>query len=319
VANHAGDLTLLRQMFDIRHFEERIQTLFADGHVRGTTHLASGQEGVAVGAAAGLQDHDLVFCTYRGHHHCLARGMSMTAAFAEILGRSGGCCGGKGGSMHLTDAKLGLLGSYAIVGGHIPIAVGTAWASRITGDGAVTCCFFGDGTTTIGSFHESLNLAAVWRLPIIFLCENNGYSEYTRIEDVVPVKRPAADRASAYGLEPIVVDGNVVDDVHNAVAAARRRAAAGEGPSLIEAVTYRHGGHSRADPAKYRPADEVAAWMLRDPIDLYVARYDMSEAEVSDARACSFEAVASAANSALASPEPEPDALLRDLYEGAGA
>lgn len=301
-------------MLDIRHFEERIQTLFADGHVRGTTHLAAGQEAVAVGTAAALEKADLVFCTYRGHHHCLARGMSMTAAFAEVLGRSTGCCGGKSGSMHLTDASLGLLGSYAIVGGHIPLAVGTAWASRMTRDGAVTCCFFGDGTTTIGSFHESLNMAAVWHLPVIFLCENNGYSEYTRIEDVVPVKQPAADRASAYGLAPIVVDGNSVDEVQEAVSAARQRAAAGEGPSLIEALTYRHGGHSRADAAKYRPAEEVAAWLSRDPIDAYVRRHGITAAEVDSARSASLEAVEAAAVEALAAPEPPPESLLRHLY-----
>ena len=304
----------LRKMLDIRHFEQRIQTLFTEGHVRGTTHLASGQEAVAVGSAAALQSNDPVFCTYRGHHHCLARGMPPAAAFAEILGRAEGCCGGKGGSMHLADPSRGLFGSYAIVGSHLPLAVGAAWASSITSDGAVTCCFFGDGTTTIGAFHESLNLAAVWRLPVIFVCENNGYSEYTRIDDVVPVKRPAADRARAYGLEPIVVDGNSVDDVAEAVGAARSRAADGLGPSLIEALTYRHSGHSRADPGKYRPEAEVAAWLARDPVELYIACHAVPDSQVDRTRKESLDAIDKAAAEALASPEPSPEALLAHVF-----
>jgi acetoin:2,6-dichlorophenolindophenol oxidoreductase subunit alpha len=312
------NLDLLRQMYEIRYFEDQIQKLFSDGHIQGTTHLANGQEAVAVGAADALEPDDLVFSTYRGHHHNLARGLPMRSAFAEILGRSGGCCGGKGGSMHLTDVARGLLGSYAIVGGHLPIAVGTAWASRITGDHAVTCCFFGDGTTTIGSFHEALNMAAVWQLPVIFVCENNGYSEYTRIEDVVPVMNPAADRAAAYGLESIIVDGNSVDDVRAAVVGARHRAAAGEGPSLIEALTYRHGGHSRADPGKYRPAEELAAWLARDPIDQFVGRHGLSTGDVEQVRIAAAAAVALAAEQALTSPVPTAAALITNVYAEAG-
>ena len=176
---------------------------------------------------------------------------------AELMGRATGICGGKGGSMHLTDVEHGAMGSYAIVGAHMPIAAGAAWAAQARGTGQVAVCFFGDGTTNIGAFHEALNLAVVWKLPVVFVCENNLYMEYTPIGDVTAVEHPAADRASAYGLEPILVDGNDADEVHATAVRAVERARAGEGPSLVEAKTYRHGGHSRADPAKYRPEDEV--------------------------------------------------------------
>lgn len=302
------------QMLRIREFENRIQSLFSEGLVRGTTHLANGQEAVAVGMAAALRPGDPVLCTYRGHHHSIARGMRLEAAFAEILGRETGCCGGKGGSMHLTDKSLALMGSYAIIGSHIPIAVGAAWASALTKDGAVTCCMFGDGTTTIGSFHEALNLAAVWRLPIIFICENNLYSEYTRIEDVVPVAQPAADRAAAYGLERIVVDGNDVDVVKATVEAARERAAQGHGPSLIEALTYRQGGHSRADPAKYRPQEEVDYWMSRDPITVCAHRHGIGTDRLEELTRMARHEVETAVQTALSAPEPTAEALLRNVW-----
>lgn len=306
----------LRLMLRIREFEDSVKTLFSRGLVRGTTHLANGQEAVAVGTAAALRPEDLILCTYRGHHHSLAKGLDLTAAFAEILGRVDGCCGGKGGSMHLTDTNIGLLGSYAIVGAHLPIAVGVAWASKIKEDGAVTVCFFGDGTTTIGAFHEALNLAAVWRLPIIFVCENNLYSEYTPIGDVVPVEQPAADRAPAYGLEEIVVDGNDYWAVRNCVGAARRRAAAGEGPTLIEALTYRQGGHSRADPATYRPAEEVEAWLARDPITIFADRIDLSPSAFTALRESVRDEVSQALEAALLSPAPGPESLLENVLGG---
>src|SRR5207344_844947 len=260
---------MYRMMQEARLFEQRAQDLFLEGLVKGTSHLALGQEAVAAGFAAALRREDLVFCTYRGHVHTLLRGAPMAGLMAELLGRSTGVCGGKGGSMHLTDVEHGAMGSYAIVGAHMPIAAGAAWAAQARGTGQVAVCFFGDGTTNIGAFHEALNLAAIWQLPVVYVCENNLYMEYTPIGEVTAVEHPAADRASAYGLEPILVDGNDPDEV---LATARRavdRARAGEGPSLVEAVTYRHGGHSRADPAKYRPDDEVAEWLGRDPIPMY--------------------------------------------------
>src|SRR6188508_3591667 len=267
-------LRMYRTMVECRFFEVRAQELFFEGLVRGTTHLGVGQEAVAAGVAAALREDDYTFCTYRGHNHTLARGVPMAPVFAELFGRATGLLGGKGGSMHLTSVEHGVLGSYAIVGAHLPIALGAAWSAQYRRSGQVAVCFFGDGTTNIGAFHEALNMAAVWKAPVVFVCENNQYMEYTPIGSVTAVARPAADRASAYGLDAIVVDGNDPDAVHAAAAAAFARARADEGPSLIEALTYRHGGHSRADPGKYRPDDEVAAWKARDPIPAYRARLE---------------------------------------------
>jgi acetoin:2,6-dichlorophenolindophenol oxidoreductase subunit alpha len=257
---------LYEQMLRIRHFETTLDVLYRQGRVRGPAHLGIGQEAIAVGVASVLGPGDASLGTYRGHAHALARGADEEAVLRELLGREGGICGGKGGSMHITSVEHGYYGSYAIVGGHIPTAVGMAWASRIRGDGGVTACFFGDGTTNIGAFHEAVNLAAVWRLPAIFVCENNQYMEYTPIADVIPVGRPAADRAPAYGLEPVVVDGNDVTAVREVAGAAVDRARRGDGPTLIEATTYRLGGHSAADGAAYRDPDEVSAAWERDPI-----------------------------------------------------
>ena len=186
--------------------------------------------------------------------------------YAELFGRGTGLLGGKGGSMHITSAEHHMLGSYAIVGAHLPIAAGAAWSAQYRKSGQVAVCFFGDGTTNIGAFHEALNLAVVWKLPVVFVCENNLYMEYTPIGSVTAVARPAADRASAYGLEDLVVDGNDADAVYEIARTTIARARDGDGPSLVEALTYRHGGHSRADPGKYRPDDEVKAWLARDPI-----------------------------------------------------
>src|SRR5689334_8750804 len=231
-----------------------------------------------------MKPGDLSFCTYRGHAHTLARGVPVEKVLGELMQRDNGLMRGKGGSMHLTSVDHGVMGSYAIIGAHLPIACGAAWRAQYKGASDVSVCFFGDGTTNIGAFHEALNFAACMKLPVVFVCENNLYMEYTPIAEVVPVEHPAADRASAYGLERIVVDGNDVRAVRNVVSDARARAAAGEGPSLIEALTYRQGGHSRADPAKYRPADEVAHWMARDPIDLLIDSAGIAVADVQRVR-----------------------------------
>ena len=199
----------------------------------------------------------------------LARGTPMTPVMAELLGRENGLMHGKGGSMHLLDVSHGILGAYAIIGAQLVIANGSAWSAQYRGTKQVTVCFLGDGATNIGAFHEALNLAAVWKLPVIFICENNQYMEYTAIGTVTAVPRPAADRAASYGLEPVVVDGNDVEAVYHTAQAAIGRARDGGGPSLIEALTYRHGGHSRADPGKYRPAEEVKEWLARDPLPAY--------------------------------------------------
>src|ERR687896_2734572 len=263
---------MYRTMVECRLFEQRTHELFLAGLVRGTTLLGIGQEAVAAGFAAAMRDDDYTFCTYRGHNHTLARGVPMAPVLLELVGKQGALMGGKGGSMHLTSVEHGVMGSYAIVGAHLPIAVGAAWSAQYRKTDQVAVCFFGDGTTNIGSFHEALNLAVVWKAPVVFVCENNQYMEYTPIGAVTAVPRPAADRASAYGLEPIVIDGNDAEAVHAVAVRAIARARAGDGPSLVEAVTYRHGGHSRADPGAYRPPDEVKAWLARDPIPAQRAR-----------------------------------------------
>jgi TPP-dependent pyruvate/acetoin dehydrogenase alpha subunit len=260
------DLELFVQMCFLRGFEERVDVLYRQGLIHGPVHLGLGQEAIAVGAASVLGPGDYSLGTYRGHAHALARGAPADAVLAELLGRAGGICAGKGGSMHITSVAHGYYGSYAIVGAHLPIACGLAWAAKIRRTGAVTVCFFGDGTTNIGAFHEAVNLAAVWRLPVVFVCENNWYMEYTPIAEVTPVALPAADRAAAYGLDRVVLDGNDVTAVRKVVGDAVRGARAGDGPSLVEAQTYRLKGHSAADGAGYRPAEEVARWRDRDPL-----------------------------------------------------
>ncbi|HEX6263642.1 MAG TPA: thiamine pyrophosphate-dependent dehydrogenase E1 component subunit alpha [Actinomycetota bacterium] len=322
VANLETRLSIYRMMQEGRLFEERARDLFLQGLVKGTSHLGIGQEAVAAGFAAALEPDDLVFCTYRGHVHTLLRGAPMAALMAELLGRATGICGGKGGSMHLTDVSHGAMGSYAIVGAHMPIAAGAAWAAKARGTGQVTVCFFGDGTTNIGTFHEALNLAAVWELPVVFVCENNLYMEYTPIGDVTAVEHPAADRASAYGLEPILIDGNDADVVHATAVRTVARARSGEGPSLVEAVTYRHGGHSRADPGKYRPDEEVAEWMRRDPIPSYRERLLAAGADEGALDAIDRDALAAvdrATEEAREAPFHDPDTLETELWADGGS
>ncbi len=322
VADEQVRLGMYRMMQEARLFEKRAQDLFLEGLIKGTSHLAMGQEAVAAGFAAALRPDDLVYCTYRGHVHTLLRGAPMGALMAELMGRANGICGGKGGSMHLTDVAHGAMGSYAIVGAHMPIAAGAAWAAQERETGQVVVCFFGDGTTNIGAFHEALNLAVVWRLPVVYVCENNLYMEYTAIGDVTAVANPAADRASAYGLEPVVVDGNDVDAVYETATRLVERAREGGGPSLVEAKTYRQGGHSRADPAKYRPADEVEAWLARDPIPAHRDRLLASGVEpdaIDRIEREALELVDRATEEAKAGPYPDPEALGTELWADGGS
>ncbi|PVG83993.1 pyruvate dehydrogenase (acetyl-transferring) E1 component subunit alpha [Nocardioides gansuensis] len=310
------------QMAVIRRTEKAAHDLFLAGKVKGTTHLASGQEAVAVGASAALRADDYVFATYRGHHHALARGASPAACLAELMSRSTGLCRGKGGSMHLTKADAGMLGSYAIVGSHLPMAVGAAWSAAYRGTGQVAVAFFGDGATNIGAFHEALNLAAVWRLPVLFVCENNLYMEYTPIGSVTPVPNPAADRAGSYALPSELIDGNDVEVVEDAVRTAADRARAGEGPTVIEARTYRHHGHSRTDPATYRPADEVEEWLARDPLLLARARLaelGVPEGKVDAADERAERLVKEAVAEAEAAPGADPADALTDVWADGGA
>jgi len=315
-------LDMYRMMTEIRLFEKRAYDLFLQNLVKGTSHLGTGQEAVAAGVSAAMTDGDYMFVTYRGHAHVLARGTPMTPVMAELLGRENGLMHGKGGSMHLLDASRGILGAYAIVGAQLVIANGAAWSAQYRGSGQVTVCFLGDGATNIGAFHEALNLAAVWGLPVVFICENNRYMEYTPISSVTAVPRPAADRAPAYGLEPVVVDGNDVEAVYftarNAITAARE----GGGPALIEALTYRHGGHSRADPAKYRPAGEVSEWLARDPLPAYrkvlIAR-GVSEPVLDAIDARARAAVDQATEEAKAGPVPRPELAGTNVWSDGGS
>jgi pyruvate dehydrogenase E1 component alpha subunit len=310
------------QMALIRRTEKAVYDLFMSGEVKGTTHLASGQEAVAVGASAALREDDYVFATYRGHHHAIARGATPAECLAELMSKATGLCAAKGGSMHLTKADKGMLGSYAIVGSHLPMAAGAAWSARLRGTDQVAVAFFGDGATNIGAFHEALNLAAVWKLPVLFVCENNLYMEYTPIASVTSVPNPAADRAVAYGLPAEIVDGNDVVAVHDTMRDAVQRARAGEGATVIEAQTYRHFGHSRADPAKYRPADEVERWMQRDPLRIARDRLtslgvDESEIDAADARVA--QVVEAAVQEARDAPFPDPAQALTDVWADGGA
>src|ERR1700680_4839199 len=233
-------LRLYRVQVEIREAEHRAFDLFLQNLAKGTSHLSLGQEAVAAGFAVAMKPGDLSFCTYRGHAHTLARGVPIEKVLGELMQRDNGLMRGKGGSMHLTSVKHGVMGSYAIIGAHLPIACGAAWRAQYKGAKDVSVCFFGDGTTNIGAFHEALNFAAVWKLPVIFVCENNLYMEYTPIGEVTAVQHPAADRAASYGLERILVDGNDADVVYRTAQAAIEKARRCEGPSLIECLTYRH-------------------------------------------------------------------------------
>jgi acetoin:2,6-dichlorophenolindophenol oxidoreductase subunit alpha len=272
-----------RRMIEIRLFEEKVQELFMEGLIQGTTHLCQGQEAVSVGALGALRDDDYLTMTYRGHGHALARDVSMEACFAELMGRTTGCCKGVGGSMHFTDVEKGLLGAFAIVGGGLPVAVGAAYSAKLQGLDRIAITFCGDGATNIGTFHEALNMAAAWKVPVIFVVENNLYGEYTPLRESTPID-DLADRAKGYGIPGVIVDGQDIDAVYAAVGEAAVRARAGDGPSLLEMKTYRFRGHSRTDPAKYRPEGELARWQKRDPITLLGAKLAESGALSEDAQ-----------------------------------
>jgi TPP-dependent pyruvate/acetoin dehydrogenase alpha subunit len=317
----AKRLELYRTQVVIREAEQRAFDLFLQNLVKGTSHLSLGQEAVAAGFAGAMRPGDLSFCTYRGHAHTLARGVSIAKMLGELMQRDTGLMRGKGGSMHLTSVDHGVMGSYAIIGAHLPIACGAAWRAQYKGQKDVSVCFFGDGTTNIGAFHEALNFAAVWKLPVVFVCENNLYMEYTPISDVTAVPHPAADRAAAYGLPSIIVDGNDADAVYRAALTAYDKARAGEGPSLIECLTYRYSGHSRADPAKYRPEGELEKWKERDPIKIYRERlrqFGVAEETILGIDAEVKREVDEATEACKAAPPPSLDLLTTDVYADGG-
>jgi TPP-dependent pyruvate/acetoin dehydrogenase alpha subunit len=301
---------LYRTMTLIREFEEQVHRSYLEGLVHGTTHLCNGQEAVSAGVARALREDDYVSYTYLGHGQCLARGMDLEAAFAELFGRASGVCGGLGGSMHLTDIDRGLIGAFGIVGAGLPVAVGAGLSAQLSGRRQVSVCFFGDGAVNIGAFHEAMNMAQVWKLPVIFVCENNLYGEFSHILHTTPYE-DLVIRATGYSMQTEVVDGNDVLAVYDAAAPAVGRARDRAGATIIECKTYRHRGHSRTDPAKYRDQAEVEAWLKRDPLSLY--RAELCAAGLvtdADAERMTIEArsaIKAAADRAAAAPWPSPE------------
>jgi len=266
-ALRSGDVERFERILEIRGFEERLNVLFASGAIHGTTHLAIGQEALAVGLATELEPTDLVTGTYRGHALALALGMSPRSVLAEVMGKAEGPMGGVGGSMHLSDRNVGLLPTFAIIGAGMPVSVGAGLAFQYNNEPRVSVALFGDGATNIGAFHESMNLAAIWNLPVVFVCDNNVYGEYSRINLTTPIE-DLYQRAASYAMPAAVVDGMEVAAVRATVAEAVERARTGGGPTFIEAKTYRFAGHSRADTAPYRPEGELEHWQQRDPVKL---------------------------------------------------
>ncbi len=304
-------------MCEIRAFEDRVQAMFFEGLVHGTTHTCQGQEAVAVGIAAAARPTDRVTCTYRGHGHALALGMHPRTVLGEIMGRRIGSMGGVGGSMHLCDMSVGLLPTFAIIGAGIPVAAGAALTAQVRGTDDAAIGIFGDGAANIGAFHEGLNLAAIWKLPVVFVCENNQYGEYSAIHLTTPIEN-LADRAVSYGIPGHIVDGQDVDAVAVAVGDALEGARAGQGPTLLEMKTYRYAGHSRADTAPYRPEGEFEGWYERDPINTYRARLidagDLTEEQADEIETRVASRLAEAESNASAADPATVDDMFRHIY-----
>jgi pyruvate dehydrogenase E1 component alpha subunit len=307
----------LRRMYLIRRFEEGAEDAYMRGLIHGTMHLSIGQEASAVGACMDLRKSDYITSTHRGHGHCIAKGAEPRLMFAEFFGKEEGYCRGRGGSMHIADVAGGNLGANGIVGGGLPIAVGAALAIRRQKRDDVTVCFFGDGASNEGAFHEALNMAAIWKLPVIFICENNKYGMSVSTERSMAVVN-VADRAPAYNIPGEIVDGNSIADVAEAVMRAIARARRGDGPSLIESKTYRIRGHSKSDRNRYRTKEEIEEWSRRDPIagfesDL-IAYGIATDAEVAGIRAAAEKEIADAIEFARNGTDPSPGDLTRDVY-----
>jgi acetoin:2,6-dichlorophenolindophenol oxidoreductase subunit alpha len=309
--------SLFRNLLLCRRFEERVYYLFLEGRMPGTIHQAQGQEACAVGVCSVLRQGDVVTSTHRPHQHAVARGLSVNSLMAELFAKTTGCCHGKGGSMHLGNLEDGMLPAVAIVGGGIPLAAGLGLAFKYRKTGNIVACFFGDGATNIGSFHEGVNMAAIWDLPVVFACENNRYGASTAIEKVTRVPH-LSDRAAAYGIPGVTVDGNDVEAVYDAMQKAAERARSGKGPTFLEMETYRVCGHSRSDPGHYRPEGELQYWKDRDPVVRYeefcLAQAVFSAKEVEDLKASVEKELDDAVAFAEASPSPQPEDVLNDVY-----
>jgi len=310
-------IEMYQGMLQIRYFEEKVFELYGQNLVPGTIHLYAGEEAVAVGVCANLRRDDYITSTHRGHGHCIAKGADMRKVMAEILGKKTGYCKGKGGSMHIADFSMGMLGATAVVGAGIPIAAGAGLSIKLRGTDQVVACFFGEGASNQGTFHEGVNMAAIWRLPVVFVCENNLYAMGTRQSLVMTIGN-IADRAVAYGIPGLTVDGNNVLAVYEAASEAVNRARRGEGPTLIECKTYRLKGHSRFDPAAYRPKNEVEEWVKKDPLSRFKSKLiemgALTEEEEGKLRREANAAVEEAVKFATESPFPEPEEALEDVY-----
>jgi pyruvate dehydrogenase E1 component alpha subunit len=307
----------LRRMYLIRRFEEGAEDSYTRGLIHGTMHLSIGQEASAVGSCMDLRKTDYITSTHRGHGHCIAKGADPKLMFAEFFGKEEGYCRGRGGSMHIADVESGNLGANGIVAGGIPIAVGAALAIKKQKRDDIAISFFGDGASNEGAFHEALNMASIWKLPVIFLCENNKYGMSVSTERSMAVEH-VADRAPAYRMPGVVVDGNRIEDVSEAVMEATQRARAGEGPTLIECKTYRIRGHSKSDRNRYRTKEEIEEWQAKDPIRHFelalIARSFLAEDEVDAIRAAAEAEIAQAIEFARNGTDPIPTEVTRDVY-----
>lgn len=304
---------VLRTMWTIRRFEEAVDDLFARGLMHGTMHLSIGQEAVPVGTCLALRDGDYITSTHRGHGHCIARGARLDAMMAELLAKETGYCRGRGGSMHIADVATGNLGANGIVAGGVPIASGAALAVRLRGGSEVVVSFFGDGAVNEGAWHEGVNLAAIWDLPVVFVCENNHYGMSMSVARASKVER-LSDKAAAYGIPGVTVDGNDPQAVHDAVTDAVHRARAGQGPSLVEAVTYRWKGHSKSDKNLYRTREEIETWRAADPIARFEQACALSEEDMAACRTAARDAVREAVRVANAAPPASADSLTEAVY-----
>jgi pyruvate dehydrogenase E1 component alpha subunit len=308
---------MYEKMLEIRYFEEKVFELYGQNLVPGTIHLYAGEEAVAVGVCSSLRKDDYITSTHRGHGHCIAKGAELKRTMAEILGKKTGYCKGKGGSMHIADFQIGMLGATAVVGAGLPIAVGAGLSAKLRKTDQVVACFFGEGASNQGTFHESINMASAWSLPVIFVCENNLYAMGTRQSRIMNIEN-ISDRAGAYGISGVTVDGNDVLAVFEASQKAVDQARSGAGPTLIECKTYRHKGHSRVDPAKYRSKEEVNQWLAKDPISRFkevLLQNDVfSQAEVQKIGESVAAEIEEAVKFAVESPYPAPEEALEDVY-----
>ena len=315
--NEAKKREMLRQMYSIRAFEEMAEQLYAMGKIHGTMHLSIGMEASAVGAIAALRPDDLILSTHRGHGHCIAKGADLNRMMAEFIGKETGYCRGRGGSMHIADIEGGNLGANGVVAGGVPIAVGVGLSLKMQKRDQIILCFFGDGAANLGPFHEALNMAAIWTLPVVYVCENNQYAMSFHVRKAFAIER-ISDRAAAYGMPGVTVDGNDMLAVYEAVSEGVERARAGQGPSLIENVTYRWRGHSRSDVNRYRTKEEIKSWQEKGPIKRFSKHLledgVLTEREIDQIKEDAYAAIDVAVEFSEASPDPDLETIEEGVY-----